>query len=234
MIGELGIGPADDVVEMWPGLGRTTILALAGRPASYVGVERGEAEAARTRAVLDGPDQRCIVAPTQRTGLTDGCATVVFGEALLTLEPAPRKVDIVEEAGLLRPGGRYAVHELLLTPDGLSESAKSEIQRDLTEVLHIGARPLTRTEWIGLLTDRGFEVRSERAAPMLLLDPRTFVEDEYIGNAVMFLGRTLRHPEVLPRLATMLRTFHRYRDNLGAITIVAERPPARGAMRVPE
>ena len=224
MIRELAIGPADHVVEMWPGLGRTTALALAGRPISYVGVERGEAEAARTRAVLEGPDQRCIVAPTHRTGLPDRCAGVVFGEALLTLEPAPRKVEIVNEAArLLQPGGRYAVNELLLTPDGLSESAKAEIQRDLTDVLHIGARPLTRTEWIRLLSDAGFEVRAEEAAPMLLLDPRTFLADEGLGGSAMFLGRTVRHPEVLPRLATMLRTFHRYRDHLGAITLVSDR-----------
>lgn len=224
MISALEIGPSDDVVEMWPGLGRTTALALEGRPASYVGIERGEAEAARARQALHGSEQRCLVAPTHRTGLGDGCASVVYGEALLTLEPAPRKVDIVGEAArLLRPGGRYGVHELLLTPDGLPEAAKSEIQTALTRVLRVGARPLTRTEWHRLLSDGGFEVRSEETGPLLLLDPSTFLADEGVGGTAAFLGRAIGNPGVLPRLATILRTFHRYRDHIGAITLVADR-----------
>jgi hypothetical protein len=224
MIRELGIGPADDVIEMWPGLGRTASLALAAHPASYVGIERAEAEAARARRALHGRAQRCLVAPTHRTGLENGCASVLYGEALLTLEPASRKVDIVSEAArLLRPGGRYGVHELLLTPDGLSEAAKSEIQTALTKVLRVGARPLTRTEWQRLLAGGGFQVRAVETCPLLLLDPRTFIADEGVGGSAMFLGRAARNPEVLPRLATMLRTFHRYRDHIGAITLIADR-----------
>ncbi|MDN5750887.1 MAG: class I SAM-dependent methyltransferase [Pseudonocardia sp.] len=229
MIEQLAIDPGDDVVEMWPGLGRTTALALTGRPRSYVGVERGEAEAARARAELSGPDQRCIVAPAHRTGLPPDSASVLYGEALLTLEPHRRKVEIVAEAArLLRPDGRYGIHELLLTPDHLTENAKSEIQTVLTEVLRIGARPLTRTEWHRLLDDGGFTVRAEEACPLLLLDPRTVLSDEGIAGTVGVLARAIAHPEVLPRLTRIWRTFHRYRDNLGAITFTADRTgPAR-------
>lgn len=225
MIGELAICPDDDVVEMWPGLGRTTTLALAGGPRSYVGIERGEAEAARTRAVLTGPDQECVVAPVHRTGLADDSASVLYGEALLTLEPASRKAQIVAEAArLLRPHGRYAVHELLLTPDGLAESAKAEIQATLTKVLRIGARPLTRTEWHRLLQEGGFAVLSEETGPMLLLDPRTVISDEGVMGTAGILARSLAHPQVLPRLTRIWRTFQRYRDHLGAITLVARKP----------
>jgi hypothetical protein len=224
MIDELRIGPTDDVVEMWPGLGRTAALALAGKPRSYVGVERGQAEAARAREALEGPDQTCLVAPVHRTGLADACASVLYGEALLTLEPAARKAAIVAEAGrLLRPEGRYGIHELLLTPEGLSEADKTEIQTVLTRVLRVGARPLTRPEWHRLLADGGFSVRTEETCPLLLLDPRTFVSDEGVGGTAAFLGRAITHPEVLPRLATIWRVFRRYRDNLGAITLVADR-----------
>lgn len=224
MIDKLAINSADDVVEMWPGLGQSTALALAGNPRSYVGVERGEAEAARARTAMTRVDQRCIVAPAHRTGLSDASASVLFGEALLTLEPATRKAQIVAEAArLLRPGGRYGIHELLLTPEGLSESAKSEIQATLSKTLHVGARPLTRSEWDRLLSDGGFSVNAEETCPLLLLDPRTFVSDEGVAGTAAFLGRAIAHPEVLPQLASIWRTFHRYRDNLGAITLVAER-----------
>ncbi|EME60591.1 type 11 methyltransferase [Amycolatopsis decaplanina DSM 44594] len=227
MIEELGIGADDDVVEMWPGLGRTTALALAGNPRSYVGIERGEAEAARARAALTGPRQECLVAPVHRTGLADNSASVLYGEALLTLEPAARKAEIVAEAGrLLRPDGRYAIHELLLTPDGLAESAKSEIQATLTKVLRVGARPLTRTEWHRLLDEGGFTVHTEETCPLLLLDPRTVISDEGVAGTAGILARSLAHPQVLPRLARIWRTFHRYRDQLGAITLVARRSTA--------
>jgi hypothetical protein len=222
MVDALQVGPQDDVVEMWPGLGATTLLALAGEPRSYVGIERGEAEAARTRTVLRGSGHECLVAPAHHTGLADGSASVVFGEALLTLEPASRKTATVAEAArLLRPGGRYGVHELLLTPDGLPEAAKAEIEKTLTEVLRVGARPLTVTEWRRLLEAGGFEVATQEVAPLLLLDPKTFVADEGVRGTAAFLGRSLAHPEVLPRLAKMWRVFHRYRDNLGAVVLTA-------------
>lgn len=227
MIEGLAIDTTDDVVEMWPGLGRTAALALDRKPRSYLGIERGEAEAARAREALSGPEQTCIVAPVHQSGLADNSASVLYGEALLTLEPGRRKVEIVAEAArLLRPDGRYGIHELLLTPDGLTESAKSEIQTVLTKVLHVGARPLTRTEWHRLLDEGGFTVQAEETCA-LLLDPRTMIADEGIGGTAAFLGRALAHPEVLPRLAAIYRTFHRYRDNLGAITLIADRaaPP---------
>jgi ubiquinone/menaquinone biosynthesis C-methylase UbiE len=224
MIARLGVGPDDDVVELWPGLGRTAALTLENHPRSYVGVERGAAEAARAQASLTGSDQRCLVAPAHRTGLADGSATVLYGEALLTLEPASRKTEIVAEAArLLGPGGRYGIHELLLRPDGLPEAAKDDIQRTLTQVLRVGARPLTRTEWRELLERGGFAVGEEETGELLLLDPRTVVTDEGLGGTATILGRSLAHPAVIPRLARIARTFHRYRDHLGAITLVARR-----------
>ena len=174
--------------------------------------------------MLSGEDRRCVVARTDATGLPDARADVVYGEALLTLEPATAKVRTVAEvARLLRPGGRYGVHELLLTPDGLSESAKDEIGRELTSVLKVGARPLTETEWRRLLVDGGFVVSEVRAGPLLLLDPRTFLADEGVTGTAGFLARALTHPSTLPRLAALVRVFHRYREHLGAIALTAHR-----------
>ncbi len=224
MIANLAITASDDVVEMWPGLGRTAALALAYRPRSYIGIERGEAEAARARNQLDGTGHRCVVAPVHRSGLPDDSAGAVYGEALLTLEPASMKAAVLAEvARLLTPTGRYGIHELLLTPDNLTEAAKDDIQTVLTSVLRIGARPLTRPEWCTLLEGSGFTVHVEETSPLLLLDPRTVLADEGLGGTATILGRSLANPSVLPRLTRIWRTFHRYRDNLGAITLVAHR-----------
>lgn len=67
LVAALEIGPDDDVVELWPGLGVTSELALAGGPRSYTGVERGEAEAARARTMIQGPGRRCLVGGSPRT-----------------------------------------------------------------------------------------------------------------------------------------------------------------------
>ncbi|MGB3731127.1 methyltransferase domain-containing protein [Microbacterium sp.] len=223
MIDALGIGPDDDVVDFWPGLGITTERMLARDPRSYVAIERGAAEAARVRAVMRHGDD-CLVAPAHRTGLPDASASVAYAEALLTLEPAARKVATVAEAArLLRRGGRYGIHELLLTPDGLRESAKDDIERTLTRVLHVGARPLTESEWQRLLGDGGFETDRIETGDLLLLDVPTFVADEGWGGTLAFLGRSLAHPSVLPRITEIWNVFRRYRDSLGAITVTARR-----------
>jgi hypothetical protein len=224
MLDALKIGPHDDVVDMWPGLGVTTQRTLAAHPHSYTAVERGAAEAARVQRMLTRADQRCIIEPVHKTSLGTGSASVVYGEALLTLEPAKRKLATVAEAArLLRPGGRYGVHELLLTPNSLPEAAKEDIERTLTKVLHVGARPLTADEWRRLIEDGGFEVEFEETGRMLLLDIPTFISDEGVWGSTAFLGRCLAHPSVLPRIAEMWSVFRRYRDNIGAIVMTAQR-----------
>ena len=50
------------------------------------------------------------------------------------------------------------------------------------------------------------------------------ISDEGIAGTTAILARAMAHPQVLPRLTKIWRTFHRYRDRLGAITLVAERP----------
>ncbi|MEO8908487.1 MAG: hypothetical protein ABI310_10525 [Microbacteriaceae bacterium] len=222
MLDALAIGPDDDVVDMWPGLGVTTQRTLAAHPRSYTAIERGAAEAARVRKVLTTDDQRCLVEPAHKTSLADGAASVVYGEALLTLEPAKRKVATVAEAArLLRAGGRYGIHELLLTPNSLPEAAKDDIERTLTTVLHVLARPLTIDEWRRQLEDGGFEVEFVETGPMLLLDIPTFLSDEGLWGSTAFTARCLAHPSVLPRIVEMWNVFRRYRDNIGAIVMVA-------------
>lgn len=89
--------------------------------------------------------------------------------------------------------------------------------------MHVGARPLTRTEWHDLLTDAGFTIRDEETCPLLFLDPRTVVSDEGQRGTATILSRALLHPNTLPRLVAIWKTFHRYRDHLGAITLTAPR-----------
>jgi ubiquinone/menaquinone biosynthesis C-methylase UbiE len=105
MIGELNIQPGDSVIEFAPGLGETARLTIKGNPSSYPAVERDKDAAALVQKLLHGPDQRCVVGFAENTGLPDASATVVYGEAMLSMHPAQHKLDVVREASrLLKPG----------------------------------------------------------------------------------------------------------------------------------
>jgi SAM-dependent methyltransferase len=224
MIQALNIGPSDSVVELAPGLGETARLALAANPASYVAVERDSDAAALVQAILSGPEQRCVTGLAEETGLPDASATVVYGEAMLSMQMPQQKSRIVREAHrLLKPGGRYGIHELCLVPDDLDEATRDEIRQELSIAIHHGARPLTGTEWRELLEAQGFSVNTQATAPMRLLEPRRIFHDEGLPGALRFGFNLLTNRDARHRVLTMRRVFSRYRAHLAAIVFVAQK-----------
>jgi ubiquinone/menaquinone biosynthesis C-methylase UbiE len=225
MLAALAIQSTDDVVEFAPGLGMTALRTLQHNPASYTGIERDDAAAATVRRYLTGPHHRCLVGTAEETGLDDQSATVIYGEAMLTMQPPAQKVRIVHEAyRVLRPGGRYGIHELSLTPDTLDEPTKETIQRDLSQAIHVGARPLTGAEWRALLEAAGFQVQTETRAPMHLLEPQRMIQDEGLLQALRIALNVLRSPIARQRVLTMRQVFRQHAAHLGAITLVAVKP----------
>ena len=227
MIDALAIGASDRVVEFAPGLGATARLTLRHDPASYTAVERDDAAAAIVRGILQGDHQRVVVGHAEETGLPDGSATVVYGEAMLSMQPADTKTRIMREAyRLLKPGGRYAIHELSLVPDDLADSIKDEIHRSLTEAIHAGVRPLTAREWREVLEGEGFRVHDLAQAPMHLLEPKRLVQDEGLLGAVRFVWNVARHKEARRRVLAMRGVFRKHRDHLAAIMLVGRKAEA--------
>lgn len=221
MLRSLDIQSNDLVVEFAPGLGLTAQEALATCPLSYIGIERDEAAAQQVRKYLNGFGRECLVGRAEATGLPRDSATVVFGEAMLTMQPASHKASIVAEAGrLLHAGGRYGIHELCLQPDDLGEEKKNEIMEVLSEAIRVGARPLTPSEWKHVLEQQGFEIESVITAPMHLLEPRRFVRDEGLARTFKFLLRVLKNPAARRRIRKMRSVFRKYGEHLAAITIV--------------
>jgi len=222
MLDSLDIGHEDDVVEFAPGLGVTARATLDRQPRSYTGIERNEEAATQVRRYLAGPNARCLTGRVEKTGLPDGAASVVYGEAILSLQPAPHKAATVAEAArVLRAGGRYGIHELALEPDTLSEEIKQDVQQTLSQAVHVGARPLTPTEWRALLTEHGFTVQHEVRAPMHLLEPARFVRDEGLPGTLRFVWNVVRTPAARRRIIQMRSVFRRYAEYLRAIAVVA-------------
>ncbi len=222
MLDGIDIGPDDDVVEFAPGLGATARSTLSRRPQSYIGVERDERAAEQVRGYLEGDEQLCLVGRAEETGLPDASASVVYGEAMLTMQTARLKTEVVAEAvRVLRSGGRYGIHELTLKPDTLSPELKDEIQQALSDAIHVGARPLTESEWRSLLEEHGLQVEIQVSAPMHLLEPRRLIRDEGLPGTLRFVWNVARTPAARRRIRAMRSVFRRYADQLGAVVIVA-------------
>jgi ubiquinone/menaquinone biosynthesis C-methylase UbiE len=222
MLDALQITRDDDVVEFAPGMGVTARLTIELGPASYTAVERDEAAAKIVTVYLRRDRQRCVIGSASETGLPDQFATVVYGEAMLTMQTEETKRDIVREANrLLKRGGRYGIHEMYLLSDNLDEITRKETERALTGVVHHGVRPLAVSEWRALLESEGFEVQSEDMASMSLLEPRRLISDEGLAGALRFVWNVLRDSEARSRVMEMRSVFRRYRKALGAVALVA-------------
>ena len=101
MLDALAITASDRVVELAPGMGITAQQVVARRPASYVGVDRDANAVARLQAALPRAGCRILQGEAVATGLPAGSATVVYGEAMLTMQPGEVKQRIVREAARL-------------------------------------------------------------------------------------------------------------------------------------
>lgn len=222
MLKHLAIEPSDEVIEFAPGMGATARLTLALGPSSYTAVERDEAAAKIVGSYLAGNKQKCVVGSASETGLPAESATVVYGEAMLTMQTEEVKRSIVREAHrLLKHGGRYGIHEMCLMHESLSNDARQEVERALTGVVHHGVRPLTVVEWQQLLEAEGFEVKAVETTSMSLLEPRRLVNDEGVAGAIRFALNVLRDSEARRRVLEMRRTFRRNRKLLAAVAVLA-------------
>lgn len=222
MLNALDICASDDVVELTPGLGVSARATLERRPRSYIGIEPSEDAARQVRWFLRGNTRRCLVGRAERTGLPGASASVVYGEAMLTMQTAEQKTAIVAEAArVLRNGGRLGIHELSLKPDNLSPAIQSIIPQALSDAIHMGARPLTGNGWCELLAAQGFRVEKQISVPMRLLNLRRLVRDEGLPRALRIICNAVKTPAVRRSIRAMYATFRRYAQHLCATAIVA-------------
>jgi SAM-dependent methyltransferase len=222
LLTELAITADDDVVEFAPGLGVTARMTLERNPKSYTAIERDNEAAQTVRTYLSGSRHKCVVGTAEQSGLAEESASVVYGEAMLSMQPDQTKRRIIAEAArLLRPGGRYGIHELSLVPDDVDNSIRESIRHELSDEIHVGVRPLTVGEWRELLEGAGLTVVSEHTAPMHLLEPLRLIKDEGLFRALRFVWNVATHAQARQRVLRMRRVFRKYSSHLAAISLVA-------------
>ncbi len=225
LLDELAITADDDVVEFAPGLGVTAKMTLGRRPQSYTAIERDEKAAKTMDRLVTRASDRCVKGTAAETGLDDQVATVVYGEAMLSMQPQQEKQRIVGEAvRLLKPGGRYGIHELCLVPDDADNTVRDGIERGMSDEIHVGVRPLTMQEWRQLFEEAGLTVTTEQTAPMHLLEPIRLVQDEGVLRALRFAFNVATHAAARKRVLAMRSVFRKYGEHLRALMLVGRRP----------
>ena len=217
----------DDIVELGPGVGATAEVLLRANPRSYRGVDPNpEGRDAVKNILKKHPRADYVVADARETGLEDACADLVVGEAMLTIQDDAGKNAIVAEAArLLRPGGRYAIHEMAWLPDHTDEERETA-RRELSRVIKVGARPLTLEGWTELLASHGLIAEWHDRAPLHLLEPRRIVSDEGLWGALRFWNNARRLPGASDRLKAMRQGFQLQGKLMGGIVILARKPGA--------
>jgi ubiquinone/menaquinone biosynthesis C-methylase UbiE len=224
MLDALAIGARDKVVELAPGMGHTAERVLALGPASYIGVDRDAGAAASLQRRLGRDGVRFVEGTAEDTGLPGEAATVIFGEAMMSMHPDTVKRRVVAEAWrVLKRGGRYGIHELCVIPEDMPESRKKAIQAELARAIHHGVVPLTRMEWRELMESAGFTVTAEYEAPMHLLEPRRMIQDEGMARALTIACRMLLMPRARRRVLRMRSVFRSLSDSLRAVSLIAEK-----------
>jgi hypothetical protein len=127
---------------------------------------------------------------------------------------------------LLRPGGRYVLHELALRADAADGVEAGQIRSALVHAMHVNARPKTVTEWESLLTEAGLRVRTVHTSALALLEPRRILADEGLVGATRFAHNLLRDKPARDRVRAMARTMRAHKASLQAVGIVAVKPAA--------
>lgn len=223
LLREAGVA-GQHVIEFAPGLGRTATLVLDHGPATYIGVD-ADPQAATLIDRIVSPKGRAIAAEAAASGLPDRSADVVLAEGVLTIQSEAGKQDIVAEGvRLLRPGGRYVLHELALRAEAAAAGEGSEIRSALAHAMHVNARPKTVHEWEALLTAAGLRVRMVRTSTLALLEPHRVLADEGLAGALRFGRNLARDKPARTRVRTMARTMRSHKVSLQAVGIVAVKP----------
>jgi cyclopropane fatty-acyl-phospholipid synthase-like methyltransferase len=224
LVDNLKIGTSDSVVEFAPGMGFTAAKVLGHNPSSYVGVELNEEAAAMLRKTIHGDRRKIVIANASESTLETDSVDKVYGEAMLTMQSKQSKMRIIKEAHrILKVGGLYGIHELGLFPDEIADSSKSEIQKELAEVIKVNARPLTVNEWTNLLEECGFTIESVVTNPMLLLEKKRIIDDEGVYRSLKIALNILTHPKERKLIKRMRGTFRKYECNLNAVAVVARK-----------
>ncbi|NJS13034.1 MAG: class I SAM-dependent methyltransferase, partial [Microcoleus sp. CSU_2_2] len=139
--------PGETVLELAASFGYSSIALAQHFNVKVVGVEKNPDSVARARANI------AAAGLTDRVEIVEGDIfqldrisqqfDYVLAEAILTMQSQSGKAKIIAGIGdRLKPGGKFLSHELL------AKDREAEIHQALSEVIHVNATPLSKSNWI--------------------------------------------------------------------------------------
>jgi hypothetical protein len=141
---------------------------------------------------------------------------------MLSMQTASNKRAIMNEAfRLLRPGGRFLIHELAVASDTVHATALARIQEDLSSVLHVGVRVGTVLDWTHWLAGAGFSIEQTTTTPMRLLECDQMIRDEGLLGTLRFVFNAGCMRGAPRRLRAIRRVFRTHQHHLCAVGIIA-------------
>lgn len=222
MLDELNIDDKDEVIEFAPGMGVTARMIFDKCPCKYWGIDQNHEAIQHLRKISPKGNYCFIKENIVQTTLEDNVATVVLGEAVLTMQTEANKQKIINEAyRILKKGGRYGIHEICLLPDHTPETVKDTIRKELSSAIHVNARPLTLGEWQEMMEKAGFAIEKVFSNPMHLLKLGRLVKDEGWEGVAKMAGNIFTTKGALKRVNSMRAVFNKYENQMNAVSIVA-------------
>lgn len=222
MLHWLNINKTDDVVEFAPGMGITAREIFGKNPHRYWGVEQNSEAIRHLKELAPVEAYTFIENNIVHSGLKDSIATVVMGEAVLTMQSLSNKQKIINEAfRVLKKKGRYGIHEICLGPDEIPQHAKDTLSSELSAVIHVNARPLTMLEWKKMLENAGFHIEKTFSKPMHLLKLSRLIQDEGLKGVFTICKNVLKTKGALKRIREMRSVFRKYEAQMSAVGIIA-------------
>lgn len=222
MLEELNISQRDEVVEFAPGMGVTAKLIFDKKPQRYWGVDQNEEAIEHLQSISPQEEYTFLKENIIRSGLKENIASVLLGEAVLTMQTEANKQKIINKAyRILRKGGRYGIHEIGIIPDNISVELKDQLRKELSATIHVNARPLTLSEWTAMLEKAGFHIQKIHTSPMHLLELPRLVQDEGVSGLARISGNILKTRGAWSRLTSMRSVFRKYAKHMNAVSIIA-------------
>lgn len=224
MIEALQLNCSDSIVEFAPGLGFTASISLKHNPASYTGVELDKDAVEFLERRITGKNTTIVQGNASKTTLPDECATKVYGEAMLTMQSAKQKSEIIQEAHrILKQGGLYGIHEIALSTEGNEPEVREAIYKEMKEAIKANVAPISVEEWKKTLIDNGFRIVKVMTNPMHLLEKKRMVDDEGFIRFLKIIFNIAAHPKARKRIKKMRQVFRKNEKNIMAISIIAEK-----------
>ena len=231
LIRQLDINSRDTIVDIGvttPGgrLSLTTREILAYKPARYIAICHSTKHAKQLAVLLtshhnSSTDKVIASGHTHQLPLADAAMDKLLSEAIMVKQPDEiRRRTLAEIARVLRPGGKFATHEICITDDTPRHIAQ-RIQEKIYRAIPAPISYLYARQWVELIEGFGFKVQKLILKPIVFILPHRVIGDETLHGTLKIVYNMVTKPRDGANTLRVLSTIATHWRHMRAIGIVA-------------